>query len=328
MQFYLAPLEGITGFVYRNSLNKYFTGLDKYFMPFLSPKSYGYLSAREKEELAPDNNQGLNVVPQTLTNDAEDFLKVAKCLQEFGYKEVNLNMGCPSKPVVNKGRGAGFLAMPKLLDEFLTEIFEKCNMNVSIKTRMGMNSADEFAPLLEIFNKYPVQELIVHPRVGTDFYGNQTNKKVFGEALSGSKASVCYNGDIRYWEDYKSLIAEFRGLDKVMIGRGLICNPFLVEEIANKSSGNDSFIDRGKFWNFHNDVLENYQRVIPSDMELTVLFKMKELWRYMKDSFDNGKEWQRRINKTKNIVEYKCVIERMENLDEIILVDDKGGSHK
>ena len=301
MQIYLAPLEGITGFVYRNAFSKYVGGLDKYFMPFLNPKSYGCFSAREKEELARENNQGLNVIPQILTNDVEDFHETVKRLQEFGYEEVNLNLGCPSKPVVNKGRGAGAIDRLEQLDEFLEKIFEKCDIDISIKTRIGMNLPDEFIPLLEIYNKYPLQELIVHPRLGKDFYNNKPNWKVFGEALAGSVAPVCYNGDISTLEDYKALITAFPELDRVMLGRGLIRNPFLFE----------GSWDDNKFWEFHDEVLANYQRVIPSDMELTVLFKMKELWAYMKVNFADGKEWQRKINETKDIVEYKSVIKDM-----------------
>ena len=314
MQFYLAPLEGITGFVYRNAINKYFKGLDKYFMPFLNPKSFGCLSAREKEELLPENNQGLNVIPQILTNDTEDFLATVKRIKERGYDEVNFNLGCPSKPVVNRGRGAGFLDKPEQLDRFLGEIFEGCDIDISIKTRLGMNSADGFAGILAIFNKYPVKELIVHPRVREDFYANTPNRQVFGEALVSSRAPVCYNGDIFTKEDYNGLKMAFPQLSCVMLGRGLISNPFLAEEISkiieigDEDNTNDGILDTSRFWDFHDDVLENYQRVIPLEMELTVLFKMKELWAYMKNNFADGIKLQERVNLTKNIADYKSVI--------------------
>ena len=321
MRFYLAPLEGVTGFVYRNAFNKYVGGLDKYFMPFLSPKSFGYLSVREKEELAPENNQGLNVIPQILTNDARDFLETAKRLQERGYEEVNFNLGCPSKPVVNKGRGAGFLDNPEQLDKFLAKIFEQCDMDISIKTRIGMESAKGFAGVLGIFNKYPVKELIIHPRVREDFYANKPNWEVFKEALTDSRAPVCYNGDIFTKEDYNRLIGTFPQLSSVMLGRGLVSNPFLVEEISKvmsvdgKDNATADIIDVPRFWDFHDDILENYQRVIPSDLELTVLFKMKELWRYMIVKFGNSEKWQRKINEAKSIVEYKNIIARMKNFE-------------
>lgn len=312
MKLYLAPLEGITGFVYRNSINKYFKGLEKYFMPFLSPKSFGFLSAREKEELAPENNAGINVVPQILTNDVDDFLATAKQLRERGYTEVNVNLGCPSKPVVNKGRGSGALAQPQQLDSFLEQVFDKCDMDISIKTRIGKDSPEEFTAILDVYNKYPLKELIVHPRVGADIYGNKPNWKVFEDAYKANNVPLCYNGDIFTLKDFESLKTTFPKLSCVMIGRGLISNPFLAEEIMGLS------FEKSRFWDFHDDVLENYQRVIPVTMEMTVLFKMKELWRYMMSVFVNGEEWQSKIHKTNSIVDYKKVIEEMkkEQVDE------------
>ena len=306
MDFYLAPLEGINGQIYRNAFNKYFKGPDKYFMPFLHPKSYGHLSLREKEELACENNQGMKVVPQILTNDVEDFLKVAQKLQEYDYQEVNFNLGCPSASVVNKGRGSGFLAAPKQLEIFLTKVFDKCKMDISIKTRLGKDSATEFFELLEIFNKYPLKELIVHPRTRQDFYGNQPDWTMFGEAMKSSKASVCYNGDIRTKADYERLMATFKGLGKVMIGRGLIANPALLEELTGSEVK-----DKSRFWQFHDDILLNYQRVIPMDMEMTILFKMKELWNYMMVNFPSDMDYAKRIRAAMSLADYVVVIKDM-----------------
>ena len=319
MKFYFAPLEGITGQIYRNSFNKHFEGPDKYFMPFLHPKSYGHLSVREKEELAIENNKDIDVVPQILTNDAEDFLKIAEQLQKYHYQEVNFNLGCPSNSVVNKGRGSGFLAKPTQLDEFLTEVFAKSQMKISIKTRIGRDNPDEFARILEIFNKYPATELIVHPRIRTDFYANKPNWQAFGQAIKGSVASTCYNGDIFTKSDYLRLIKTFPTLTSVMLGRGLIGNPFLLEEIKDDNLVDSMAIneriadDVKRFWEFHDDVLVNYQRVMPLEMELTVVFKMKELWRYMLASFTDGEKYRQGINEAMSIISYLKVIEKMKS---------------
>ena len=172
MNLYLAPLEGITGHIYRNALHQCFDGFDKYFIPFISPNQKGHFSTREKKDVMPEHNQGMYAVPQILTNNVEDFLCTAKKLGDYGYKEVNLNLGCPSRTGVTKGRGAGFLDEPQKLDRFLDKVFEECNLEISIKTRIGMEDPEEFETILPIYNKYPLKELIIHPRVQKEFYKN------------------------------------------------------------------------------------------------------------------------------------------------------------
>ena len=165
MRLYLAPLEGITGWIYRSAVYECFGGFDKYFVPFIRPNQMGHFSAREKKDILPAHNAGMRTVPQILTNQAGDFLRTAAKLKEYGYEEVNLNLGCPSKTVVTKRRGAGFLAEPERLEAFLDEIFGKCPIRISVKTRLGMEEPGEFTRLLKIYNKYPMEELIIHPRV-------------------------------------------------------------------------------------------------------------------------------------------------------------------
>lgn len=188
MKIYLAPLEGITGYTYRRALYNCFGGFDKYFIPFILPNQKGHLSTREKKDIMPENNEGMYAVPQILTKNAEDFIQTAETLQEYGYNEVNLNLGCPSKTVVTKGRGAGFLDRPDELDKFLDEIFRKCDMKISIKTRLGMDDPEEFEDLLTIYNKYPLEELIVHARVQKDYYKIRHVWKHLGRRWSGPRA--------------------------------------------------------------------------------------------------------------------------------------------
>lgn len=187
MKIYLAPLEGITGHIYRTALKECFDGFDKYFIPFISPNQKGHFSTREKKDVLPENNRGVLAVPQILTNQAEDFIETAKKLAEYGYEEVNLNLGCPSRTVVTKGRGAGFLEEPDRLDRFLDEIFKKREWKISVKTRIGMSEPEEFEDLLKIYNRYPLEELIVHPRLQKDFYKNTPNLDVFAMAAEESR---------------------------------------------------------------------------------------------------------------------------------------------
>ena len=164
MKFYLAPMEGITGFVYRNSYEKFFHNIDKYFTPFIVPTSSKSFKTKELRDILPENNKGMYIVPQILTNDSEGFINTAEKLQQLGYNEINLNLGCPSGTVVSKGRGSGFLAKRDELDKFLDEIYIKDDIEISVKTRIGRDEPEEFYELIKIYNNYPINELIIHPR--------------------------------------------------------------------------------------------------------------------------------------------------------------------
>ena len=195
MKYYLAPMEGITGFIYRNTYKKFFDNIDKYFTPFIVPTSSKSFKTKELRDILPENNKGMNIVPQILTNDSDGFITTARKLQQLGYSEINLNLGCPSGTVVSKNRGSGFLAKREELDKFLDEIYKIDDMKISIKTRIGKDSSEEFYELIKIYNKYPLEELIIHPRTREDFYGNKPNLEVFKDALTLSNSPVCYNGD-------------------------------------------------------------------------------------------------------------------------------------
>ncbi len=295
MQYYLAPLEGITTYVYRNAYHKYFRKMDKYFTPFIVPHKDKKFNTRELKELSPEHNDGLYVVPQLLTNNAEDFLKTAKDIVQMGYDEINLNLGCPSKTVVTKKKGSGFLAYPEELDRFLDEIYEKADFKISVKTRIGKDSPDEFYELLKIYNKYPIEELTIHPRVQIDYYQNTPNLDMFKFAYEESKNPICYNGDIRKASDLLRLTQQFPDLKHVMIGRGIIHNPGLL-----------THIDKDALLSFHNMILDEYIKI--SSGERNVLFKMKELWFYMLTLFEDAEKVGKKIKKTERLKEYESII--------------------
>lgn len=301
MKYYMAPLEGVTTYVYRNAYHKYFQPMDKYYTPFIVPHKEKKFSTRELKELSPEHNEGLHVVPQLLTNNAEDFLKTSTDIQKLGYKEINLNFGCPSKTVVTKKRGSGFLAYPEELDQFLDEIFSKSDMEISVKTRVGKDSPEEFYQLLDIYNKYPIKELTIHPRVQADYYNNTANWDIYEYAYKNSKNPLCYNGDIHSKEYYENYLDRFPNTDAVMLGRGIIKNPGLVSLLdENKSLLKDTL------YSFHNKILEDYIPISSGDRN--VLFKMKELWFYMIGLFENADKLAKKIKKTERISEYEKII--------------------
>lgn len=312
MEIYFAPLEGITGYIYRNAFHDFFTGIDKYFTPFLSPNQNRALNPKEIRDILPENNRGMNVVPQILTNRAEYFLRAAEELEgRYGYGEVNMNLGCPSRTVVTKGKGAGFLAKPEQLDAFFEEIFGKIKSKVSVKARIGVDEPKEFCRLMEIFNKYPLYELIIHPRVQKDYYNNTPNWEAFGEAVGTSRNSLCYNGDIFTLEDYRRLKARFPEIKKLMLGRGMLMNPMLAEMIkaeeAGEAKAGDIVMDKKRLRGFHDRLYADYKSVMSGDRN--VLFKMKEFWVYAGNLFPEEEKLLKGIKKSTRLWEYDRAVE-------------------
>ncbi|AYF53503.1 tRNA-dihydrouridine synthase family protein [Clostridium botulinum] len=311
MRYYLAPMEGITGYIYRNAYEKFFGNVDKYFTPFIvTNKNIGF-KAKELRDVLPENNEVKNIVPQILTNDSERFINIARKLQELGYNEINLNLGCPSGTVVSKYRGSGFLAKREELDRFLDEIFKIDNMKISIKTRIGKDSPEEFYELIKIFNKYPLEELIIHPRTREDFYKNKPNLDVFKDALSLSVNPICYNGDIFTATDYKKLIETFKEVETVMIGRGILANPGLINEIKE-----DKTLDKKVLKEFHDEVLNNYRELFNEDRN--AMFRMKELWGYMIYIFSDNKKYAKKIRKAQNLRDYNQAVSSLFREQEIV----------
>lgn len=283
MRYDCAPMEGITGCHFRTAHHRWFGGIDQYYLPFLSPTHTHAFSKKEWQEVLPENNAGIHAVPQILTRDADNFLWAAAELVALGYSEVNLNLGCPSGTVVAKGKGSGFLARPEDLDAFLDRIFSACPIPISIKTRLGLIDPEEFPALLEIFCRYPVRELIIHPRVQRDFYRLPVRREAFDRAMHTCTLPVCYNGDLATAQQCRQLTAEYPSLRAVMLGRGLIGDPAL----ARKAKGGEP-ADRETLQAFHDELYESYCTAFQS--RRNAMMRMKELWFYLIGLFeDNGK---------------------------------------
>lgn len=316
MKYYMAPMEGLTGYVYRNAYHKFFRPMDRYFTPFIANKK---MSNGEIRDLLPEHNEGMHVVPQILTNRSEDFLVVAKEIAQYGYDTVNLNVGCPSGTVVAKGRGAGLLAEPEVLDRFLYEIFESYAGKISIKTRIGMEDENEWQDILAVYEKYPLEELIIHPRVRKDFYKGNPRLDAFSYAMEESGHRLCYNGDICSAEDLQDRKERFPDLDRVMLGRGLLCNPFLIEmsktaDDVGRKTADDAAHDhmqekKDRLYAFHQEILEGYIQIMSGDRN--VLFRMKELWFYLGDCFTNADKYLKKIKKSERLVAYQATVDAL-----------------
>ncbi len=274
MLFYMAPLEGLTTYIYRNAFHRHFLPMDKYFTPFIVPASKRPLRTRELRDTAPENNAGLPVVPQILTNNAPMFLEACKALAALGYEEVNLNTGCPSGTVTSHHKGAGFLQVPDQLDAFLEEVFRDIPVRLSIKTRLGWTDPSEFETLLPIFNRYPLTELILHPRVREEYYRGTPHRDAFAAALENSVHPLVFNGNLFTTADIRSLASECPGTSGVMLGRGLLANPLLPGQYRSEETAETDMTSRaGKevpsdrtpkeiLRAFHDDIYNGYLQTL------------------------------------------------------------------
>lgn len=305
-KIYMAPMEGVTGFIYRNTFSRFFGGIDKYYTPFISPGEHKNFKSRELKDVLPENNEGLNVAVQMLTNNTELFIVTAHRMKDFGYKEVNLNLGCPSGTVVSKGKGSGFLSFPEKLDAFLDEIYNSLadtGLDISVKTRLGRYEPDEFYELLDIYNKYPISELIIHPRVQKDMYKNKPRMEFFDYAVKHSKNRLVYNGDICTVEDYGNIINAYPDVSAVMLGRGLISNPGLAKQIIDGKQ-----IDKDTLRAFYDALVDAYRAEIPD--EKNVVFKIKENLFYLVNLFDDKDAYWKKIRKSDNLMELNSIARR------------------
>ena len=296
MNYYFAPMEGLTDSVYRRLHHKHFGGVDRYYMPFISPTVHRALTPREARELPPADSVGFTAVPQLLTKVSEDFLWAAGKCKDLGYSEVNLNLGCPSGTVTAKGKGSGMLRDPDGLDAFLYEIFSAAPLPISVKTRIGFDSPEEFPRLVEIFNRYPICELTVHPRVRNQFYQGTVDMDAFRYALVHCKAPLCYNGNLTSTAQIRAFGEEFPSVGSVMLGRGLIGDPGMLVPGGTTISALETFMGA---------LLEEYTVVFGS--RRNAMFRLKENWHLLCHRFSGSEKLTKKLRKTTDYEEFKSI---------------------
>lgn len=303
----LAPMEGITTYIYRNAFNKYYGGIDTYYCPFISTHKNKELNFKEKKEILPENNKGIKMIPQLLTADAEEFIYTSSQIAELGYDTVNLNFGCPSGTVTAKGKGSGILADTKKLYDLLDAIFSKTDLKISVKTRIGVSDKSEWEEIQKVYESFPFEELIIHSRVRDDFYKKPADKSIlsFVPKELFDKTKIVYNGDIYTSDDYYSMCERYDGLYGIMLGRGIIANPLLAAEIKQGEE-----FDIEKFIAFNLEIMDSYNAVMKS--EKNTLFKVKELWFYMSGIFDDKEKVLKKSRKCNNLREYEIFIKSLE----------------
>ncbi len=294
MRYYFAPLEGITDSIFRRVHHKYFPGIDRYYMPFLSPTIHRTLTHKEDRELPMADSVDFTAIPQVLTKVPEDFLWAARICADRGYGEVNLNIGCPSGTVVSKGKGSGMLRNPAELDRFLDAVFSGSPLPISVKTRLGLESPEEFPAIVEVLNRYPIRELTVHPRVRKDFYTGPVREDWFAYAWEHSRNPLCYNGDLRSAAQCNDAARRYPGLEAVMLGRALVGDPGMFCPTT-----------AGTIQAFHDELFEEYIRVFGSARN--AMFRMKENWHFLRLRFDDTDKLWKRLRKTTDPEEFRSV---------------------
>lgn len=299
MHYYFAPMEGLTDSIYRRLHHKYFPGVDRYYMPFLSPTIHRSLTHKEDRELPVATSVPFVAIPQILTKVPEDFLWAAQVCRDRGYEEVNLNIGCPSGTVVAKGKGSGMLRNVSELDEFLDAIFTGSVIPISVKTRLGMEDPEEFPAILEVLNRYPIRELTIHPRVRKQFYSGEVSLDWFSYAVTHSKNSLCYNGDILSLSQVKELSRKFPQVEAMMIGRGLVADPGMLSGGTEKDA----------LEAFMNELLEVY--TLEFGGSRNAMFRLKENWSFLHSRFEGSEKLWKRLRKTTDPQEFRAITSEM-----------------
>lgn len=298
-EYYAAPMEGLTGWRWRQVQAQLFGGADRYYTPFLSPNGNLAFQTKELQEIDPENNRGLSVVPQILTNRAEYFIWAAKECRSRGYSEVNLNLGCPSGTVTGKNKGAGLLREPALLRQLLDGIFGALpDLKISVKTRIGWDDPAQWPALLELFEGYPIIALlIVHPRVRTQFYKGEVSRETFIRTQAHTRLPLCYNGDLLTPAD----AAAAPDVPALMFGRGLAADPSLLRQLRG---GKRATVEQ--LHEFHDRLYAAYRRDYSGDAP--ALHRMRELWSYLAGSFRDTDRLVRSVRKARSGAEYEQAV--------------------
>ena len=292
----VAPMEGLTGFVFRQVFSRHFTGADDWFIPFVTPTTLPQFTDRQMRELAPEANAGIHAVPQLLTRRTADFLWSAKALADMGYDEVNLNFGCPAGTVVAKGKGSGFLREPEAMIRFLDEIFSAdLPIAISVKTRLGWASEDEFDRLVDVYNRFPMKRLTVHPRLKSDHYKGSVRLETLDRLYPSLRMKVGYNGDVVTPADAVAMTERYPGIDQMMIGRALMADPALLRKIRGGEPATELF--------------ESYTAAFGSLKN--AMMRMKEYWFYQLALYDESERPAKEIFKSKTPEAFADAVRRL-----------------
>jgi tRNA-dihydrouridine synthase len=301
---YFAPFQGITTHIFRKVYAKHFQGVDKLYTPYFSNFEPGHaLSAVKMRSLQNRAESGIEVVPQVLSKSAEEILWLAQVCEQLGFRELNWNLGCPYPQVANKKRGSGMLPYPGMVDAILEQVMKSTGIRFSVKCRLGYYSADEAEALLPVFNRYPISELTIHPRIGKQLYSGEADMEAFARISEGLTMPLAYNGDIFSVSDYLRFRTISPETTTLMLGRGLLRDPFLaglLKGIAQPQNPGEVIRE------FTEELYQSYR--YDRNDNPSVLNALKEYWAYLSFSFDEPVKVFRKIRKSGNFADYEEAI--------------------
>lgn len=302
---YLAPIRGITDWLFRSLFQRHFGGVDAAVAPFLNPLPQANMDLRQLRDLLPDHNRELPVIPQFLHTAPEGLIALAQCLRDLEYTHINWNLGCPAPMVTRKRRGSGLLPHPDAICSFLDAVLPRLPLQLSIKTRLGLNHPDELAALLPRLGDYPLKEIIIHTRLGRQLYRGVTDPERFGQGLALSRHPLVYNGDIVDLESWQRLRRQFPTVQRWMIGRGLLADPFLALTIRGESYSDQEQVARLRA--FHQELFAGYRQMLAGPSHL--LGRMKQIWAYLANSFPDSARLWKKIKKAGTVERYLEVVD-------------------
>ena len=304
LKIILAPLQGFTDVTFRNVFSAHFHGVDEAVAPFISTMGQGRLKPSRIKDVFPEQNRAMPVVPQILGNVPDDFVFLARHLHQLGHQRVNWNLGCPHSKIAKKKRGSGLLSHPQDIDAFLDHALPLIPCSLSVKIRLGRTSKNEIDALLPVFDRYDLEEIILHPRTGVQMYDGTSDHDAFERALAGSRHLFTYNGDITDTGSFDTVQNRFPAIKRFMIGRGILANPFLAEQIKGVRDERDPVL---RLKAFHDDLFNGYQAIFSGPAHLTG--RMKGFWSYLGPSFKNSRKFLKKILKSTSIKQYTAMVD-------------------
>ncbi|TXB66777.1 tRNA-dihydrouridine synthase family protein [Vicingus serpentipes] len=307
-----SPLQGFTDFRFRNTFNKYFGGIDTFYAPYIRLNGKLEIKPGYERDLLPKNNSVTDLIPQIMTNDAEEFLFVSKYVQSLGYKELNWNLGCPYPMVTKRGMGSGLICESTKIDNILYKVHQESDIIVSMKMRMGYDTPLEILDVFPVLDKYPIKNVAIHARIGKQLYRGGVDLDSFQKCLDNTTQKIYYNGDITSVEKFNELKNRFPSIDHWMIGRGLIADPFLPQMIKDNNLSYPE--NKGEvFGKFHDTLFNEYETALSGQSH--VLIKMLHFWEYFSTTFSNPQKTLKKIKKAKSIPAYEGAVREI--LDQI-----------
>jgi tRNA-dihydrouridine synthase len=303
-----SPLQGFTDFRFRNAFHKYFGGIDTFYSPYIKLNGKLIIKGSYERDILPENNNTLEVIPQIITNDAEEFLFVTKYVQQLGYKELNWNLGCPYPMVAKCGMGSGLISNTSQIEHILKRVHNETDIIVSMKMRMGYENPTEILDVFPILEQYPIKNIAIHARIGKQLYKGGVDLDSFQKCLDTSKQKIYYNGDITSVEKFRTMQERFPSIDHWMIGRGLIADPFLPSMIKNDTTE----YPKNKleiFEAFHDTIFQEYDSYLQGPTPIRM--KMLGFWEYFSESFSNPQKTYKKIKKAGNSKNYEAAVKEI-----------------